>query len=125
MLWLQWGGTLVFTVTTEELPATEECSDGRTQYTYSHSWQEIYDAMRQGTICVHMYDHSDSINVNGESMDFIKSALHETVYFYIETTTTIYDFADATSKVYVKCRDRQKRRNNKWLTNQLYGIVEM
>lgn len=48
MLW--WRGGITFTCTIEQIQPSEECYTGGTKYTYSHSWQELRDAIQQGKI---------------------------------------------------------------------------
>ena len=95
---------LIFTATEREA-TTEECplGLGGDVNEYSHSWQEIHDALVSGKPCFHRAIEGDSVYLYA-----IKSAVSQDGDFYINTSHNEYtfDFADANSKTFVTCNDR-------------------
>ena len=95
---------LIFTVIMRSA-TTEECplGLGGDVNEYSHSWQEIHDALVSGKPCFYKAIEGDSVYLYA-----IKSAVSQEGSFYINTSQNEYafDFADANSKTLVACSDR-------------------
>lgn len=81
---------------------SEECPDGGTKYTYSHSWQEIYDALANGVYVSNVEEDGGSVGVSRVTA----------AYFYLgkygvtDDIEHIYVFMDATSKVRIDCSEK-------------------
>lgn len=92
------GGTIVFTVTREEVPCPLDPSNTALQYTYSHSWQELYDALGQGKLVLNPYVDSGE---NG--VDIVMGAYIDGLGTYVVHTFSDVNFAfsNASSKTYL------------------------
>lgn len=103
-------GLLIFTVTSRSATADECGGGGGAVFTYSHSWQEVFDALSQGHIVIAIYTDGTStalqyiiLNAEYDTND----NLYVLKGFYISTNNAIvvnkFEFDDTTSKTYVKC----------------------
>ena len=104
------GDTIIFTI--EERPATaEECPNQEVQssvYTYSHSWQELHDALSQDKRVIYKRMSDE----DGVMIGIITTVLHDSSYLayaLVASPSEMYTgnypiiFADSTSKTRVNC----------------------
>lgn len=99
------GGSLIVTSTTRTATA-EECPIGGTVKEYSHSWQEIYDALASGTPCYYGYASEGIAMLDPILGAEIESNLYKVTY--IEATGNVVssyllEFDSATSKKRTMC----------------------
>ncbi len=96
------GGGITFTCTIEQIQPSTECSTGGTKYTYSHSWQELRDAIQQGKTVSVPGSHFEQ-GVEAYVYDFIVSVtLTDGEYqalTFVDSKEIVFD--NATSKVHI------------------------
>lgn len=103
-------GSLIFTATEREATA-EECPDGGYVTEFSHSWQEIHDALEQGQRVVLVTERMGELRqyliVGALSKEGVYSCLIMTAVFVAQgeykASIEMVEFADATSKVIIDC----------------------
>lgn len=99
------GGSLIVTVTSRTATA-EECSGGGYVEEYSHSWQEIYDALASGTPCYYGYVYEGIAALEPIVGAEIESNLYKVICIEAtdnEVSSASLRFDSATSKKHTTC----------------------
>ena len=105
------GGTALIVERTGRPATVEECPNGGFVIVYSHSWQEIYDALSNGIPAYLKYatEIIDSSDSEVALLPIISASYSEELGYSILTAADTYsedhsiEFDNATSKITLRC----------------------
>ena len=101
------GGSIDFSFTVEDIPPSETCEYGGTKYTYSHSWQELCNAIQQGKmILVFAHEFDDVDEYYTLSRIYSVGITHGEYCAYLDSSSEPLRFSAAESKGYTEGCDR-------------------
>lgn len=86
----------------QEVPCPDNPSRTVNQYTYNHSWQEIYDALSQGRLVVAV----NSGEAYAEMILIGEARIGDAVYVAVADGLTPLQFPDTNSLVYTETCDK-------------------